>query len=122
MTFKITSALASSLALLAGCGGDFSLPRARPLGPLSGSVLSTRNVAVSWTRSDPGDAPLCLDVCAARACASRRSVRLPLDVTEYVIPWAMLPEGRAAFWRVRDCEARGGELRAPVWQFFVPRA
>ena len=125
MNTKLWLGVAGICGLVAGCGGDFSLPEGRPRAPLSGSVMSTRDVAVSWVRADRGGAPLCVDVCATRACeATRRHTEaLGAHLSEYVIPRGHLFDGPAVFWRVRDCHVLDAAslVHVPVWQFFVPR-
>lgn len=99
----------------ARCGVEMC-PRARPIAPMSNSLLTTRRPAFRWALEGDADSAT-LEVCRDRACTA---IVTRLEGTTSATPLADLPRG-VLFWRL--VPRRGGRALpavSPPWVAHLP--
>lgn len=88
----------------------------RPIGPLSGSIVTSQSPTLRWTLPS-GVSSAHVDVCADRACTN---IRWSADVMGTSISTGTLPVG-TSYWRVFGIGSGGPGTHASVtWELFVP--
>jgi len=99
----------------ARCGVEMC-PRARPIAPMSNSLLTTRRPAFRWALEGDADSAT-LEVCRDRACTA---IVTRLEGTTSATPIADLPRG-VLFWRLVPRRAgRALPAVSPPWVAHLP--
>lgn len=98
---------------------SITLPAPRPVGPISGAVVTSRRPTLRWQLS-AGISGGRVDICSDSNCST---VIQTVETREgaSAVPTSDLPERTVVFWRVHGVAA-GAYSRAtgPVWQLTVP--